>query len=358
MKKAIVVDSIWSGLGISAKARANIDPSLVVISASSFCSPNGLLRHLSSSGYSLVLFTWRFVVRDLASGITTHKLFKELRSRVPLGVLIPDHQGLNSKMHSTELDILEMVDFYFVTSEILRRAYDSFPYSEKNLGLLHDLPDIQMIRKVRNLNNIRFKNRLIWVGNSEWGKRQGYSDHKGLQSIFKPLLGDANIVKNEFSGEIVDSNFDQIPNSEVLTKISQSTFLLQTSESEGTGLPILEACGLGIPPITTDVGIARELLGERFPHLIAEHSKDSFIQAISLNFPFEGSQELIDRFEEYIKECEHEQIVWSGERTNWETSNSISKKIGLLFLFKWFWRYRKSLRSRENYAFKEFSQRI
>ena len=82
----------------------------------------------------------------------------------------------------SEKKLLEMCHYYYVTNLQLFSHYCNLLPDKKPLGVLHDLPDIQLINKVRQrVNKPKFseKPKVIWIGNSKWGSRQGVKDHKG-----------------------------------------------------------------------------------------------------------------------------------------------------------------------------------
>ena len=61
----------------------------------------------------------------------------------------------------------------------------------------------------------------------------------------------------------------------VLQKICQADVLIHTSNSEGTGLPILEALGLETDVMTTDVGIAGEIFSKNHESKFINRNADN-----------------------------------------------------------------------------------
>jgi hypothetical protein len=123
--------------------------------------------------------------------------------------------------------------------------------------------------------------------------------------------------------------------------------MLQTSSSEGTGLPILEALGLGVIPITTDVGIASEILTKHrnlildpSPHLLhltvhAELNKPTLSQEVAINI-----------FEEFISLISKEELPIIFESClkspwpKWQTNTRI--RIDVMWFFRsLIYKYRK-----------------
>jgi glycosyltransferase involved in cell wall biosynthesis len=190
--------------------------------------------------------------------------------------------------------------------------------------------------KIRALNLSR--DGIIWVGNSKWGSNYGFVDHKGFCEIVKPL-------KKEFTSIcpfwLIDSSTTRTPNEEVLGKIAESEILIQASAHEGTGLPLLEAMGVGTIPITTDVGIAREILVGDLEHLIVERDKESFEIAISqVREAFLDLSNLcMSVFDAFIEKIAGERITWERRETRLTHVRGHSHsalKIRIIWIYRYF----------------------
>jgi glycosyltransferase involved in cell wall biosynthesis len=185
---------------------------------------------------------------------------------------------------------------------------------------------------------------LIWVGNSLWGSNYGYVDHKGFAEIVQPLLK-RNLPFIPF--RIRDSSTNRAPNEKVLREIAKSEILIQTSAHEGTGLPLLEALGVGTVPITSDVGIASEVLTGELKHLIVERSTDSFERKIlELGASTEQLSNLcISAFDFYIEKVSGETIKWDRRDPTFDESEGnffLAAKVR----FIWIYRFLRSKRNR------------
>jgi glycosyltransferase involved in cell wall biosynthesis len=87
-----------------------------------------------------------------------------------------------------------------------------------------------------------------------------------------------------------------------LREIRSSKVLLVTSKSEGTGLPILEALALGTTPLTTDVGIAHEVLSGKLAQNILSRNVDEFLRKILNVLASDVSESFLeDTFEKYLE---------------------------------------------------------
>ena len=325
MKTAMVVDSPHSALATVAKERSrtmNCD----VVFASDFNSPNALIKFLIHKEYKQVLFNWRGILKEGSRTLFFRREYSKLITHASVHVLIPDYLGLNPRFVSEEELLLNSVHGYWVTCKDLETRYhEQFPYNPPN-GVLHDLPDVEGIRELREIShNARG---IIWVGNSKWGERYGFKDLKGFQDIVIPLKQEIDSNQPNLKFRVFDSALGRVDNKHILRKIAESQVLVQASASEGTGLPILEALGLGVIPVTTSVGVAPELLVNDLEQFIVERNPKAFhtgvTAAISMKDDF--SQTCTEIFDHYIEAVEAENINWVRSKTqfNWKKPKLLS----------------------------------
>lgn len=310
MTTLVIVDSHQSAIGLSAHARAKITGDRV-LSASEFVSPYKLLMAICKHNPAIVFFAWRGALLDILNDSAKCQRMISKLDKTSIGILIPDLQGLEASGVESDSKLLEFVDFYLVTSSELRTLYSqSFPTKLPH-GLYRDMPDIAGINEVRKHENINREKRIIWVGNSKWGIRQGAIDHKGLHSLVTPLV---HLLKEELPFKVIDSSTGLLPHSVVLDEIQKSSVLIQTSKAEGTGLPLLEAAGLGTVVITTNVGIASDFLTDELSKLIVEPNVNSFVLGIKYALDnFNILSTLLEaRFASYISEIQSDSINFSG----------------------------------------------
>ena len=206
-----------------------------------------------------------------------YNALRKLDTKPLFGVLIADYLGRNPLFRSKEILLLNAVDFYFVTCKDLAETYADDSYKAIYSGLLYDFPNIEKTRvSIESENLAKGISKIVWIGNSKWGKRQGYTDHKGFEFVVRPLF---DLLKENYPNielKVFDSAFHRHSNSEILKELGPSTILIQSSNSEGTGLPLLEALAMGSTPITTRVGIANEILGGKYESLIVERDFHDF----------------------------------------------------------------------------------
>lgn len=336
MTTLVVVDSHYSAIGLSAHARAKVTRDQV-LSASDFISPYKLLSSIVNLEPTIVFFAWRGALLDMLSdGSNCRKKVAELHESA-IGILIPDLQGLDSHGNDAESKLLNFVDFYLVTSSELNFLYSKHFPSKVPGGLYRDMPDTSGISKIKMRKDFKREKRIIWVGNSKWGQRQGKIDHKGMRLIVNPLI---ELLEEEVPFKVIDSSSHLLPHGVVLEEIRKSSILLQASKAEGTGLPLLEAAGLGTVVVTTNVGVAPEFLTGRLAKLIVEPDVSSFAAGIKYAFDnFSQLSALLEaRFDSYINEIRSDSIQYSGPPKT-KSIDSFTSSNSLLTRLKWIRRW-------------------
>lgn len=304
-----VVDKNNSALHIAAMSRTKLAGGEILF-ANQYKSPLELLKRIDKEFSGVVLFCWRKALIDILCLRKAQNYYKDIKNRFTIIFLIPDHLGIDSKYGVQEIELIKASDSYLVTNRML--YYD---YSERYIecppaAIYHDLPNLEEIEKI--INNISkkdsLKKRIIWVGNSKWGNRQGANDHKGFKSIITPLQHLIHEHGNCFDFKIIDSRKALINNLEVLKLIRTSDILLQVSKSEGTGLPILEAAGLETNILTTPVGIVPEFFNNT-EFLLQEKPDAEMVHAkLHSNSHVDLGKSLRNQFENYVKSISAEKL--------------------------------------------------
>ena len=331
----IVVDNRNSALALVANQRSKILSSEICY-ASDFKSPSGLLNYLLASDKTRILFAWRGAIREALAGTATTRKYKLLLDTKTIHMLVPDLLGTNPEFLTSEALLVNVTHGYWVTSHELSGMYASLFPSRIPSGILHDLPDLSLILRIREMKLKRFG--IIWIGNSQWGSNHGYVDHKGYAEVVQPLLT-RKLPFKPF--KIRDSSVSRISNDQVLREIAESEILIQASTHEGTGLPLLEALGVGTIPITSDVGIAREVLTGQLEHLIVERSADSFELKINeIGFSaLELSNLCISTFDSFAEKVRGETIEWDRREIQFGTLNRdllAALKARLIWLYRFY----------------------
>ena len=333
----IVVDNRNSALSLVAEQRSKITSSEICY-ASDFKNPDSLLNYLLASDRTRILFAWRGALREALEIASSTRRYRQLLEAKTVHMLVPDLLVANPEFLTSEARLVSVTHGYWVTSNELRQIYTLLFPLRFPTGVLHDMPDVTLIRRIREMKLKR--SGIIWVGNSNWGSNYGYVDHKGFAEVVQPLLK-RNLPYTPF--KIRDSSVSRTSNEQVVREIAESDILIQASAHEGTGLPLLEALGVGTIAITSDVGVAREVLTGELEHLIVERSANSFEQKINeLGTSSEKISNLcISSFDSYIEKVSNESIKWNRRETRFDELKIdffAAAKVNLI----WFYRFYRS----------------
>jgi hypothetical protein len=333
----VVVDSLNSALGRSALARQECQAS-IVLPANEYISVKSLLKKVASLTPSVVLFSFRNVLLDALTLHECQLILSELHDSANFGLLIPDYLELENENSSVSRLVQPSVDFILTTNRDLQTIYSRNFNDECIVQIYHDLIDETIVASNRNVPGIQL-NKGIWVGNSTWGQRQGKIDHKGLSAVVMPVT--ASLMLRGWGVKLIDSAQGPIHYSDVLREMSTSSFLIHASKSEGTGLPILEAALLGCFPVTTDVGIAQELLGHEFPDLIVERNPQDFERVIGLLSEFNTADRnrLIGAAEVFLREARLERIPEDLSASRATVPLKSDLKESLSIRLRWIYRF-------------------
>lgn len=305
-----------------------------------------LLKKIKSLDPRVIFFAWRGALIDIIKQPENLKFIKNNLQNSKILFSIPDHIGVNNKTVHEEF-ILKYADGYTVVSKELYELYSDIYPLKKPTAIMQDLPNCDLISTIF-FEKIEKKEQIIWVGNSFWGKRLGFQDHKGYYRFVLPLFKTLDDLKITLDQKIIDRGIKFTSQVETLRKISQSKYLVQFSDSEGTGLPIIEACGLGTIPITTEVGVAKDLLKNELSDLIVKNIN----QAVEIIIKYKDlniSDKLTNIYHLYVQNVESNiqkidfnQVEIDKIRRSFYISNSSSMhkfKIRLMWLYRYINKY-------------------
>jgi len=340
-----IVDKKGSAIHTAALSRVSLLGGKVYI-ANEYMSPQILLKNILKENSGIVLFAWRKALADSIYLKSARNYYNKLDSKFVIVFLIPDHLGLDDKKQGIELAMINAVDYYLVTSQILLYKYRDRYVDNPPKGILHDLPNLIAIDQIKkNIPKIKgVKHKIIWVGNSRWGVRQGAKDHKGLADTIVPLNEIIKQHNNCVDFEIVDSRKRFIKHKDVLKKIRTSDLLIQVSKSEGTGLPLLEAIGLETSVLSTDVGVAKEILSD------PQYFIDSFDDVEEIHNKVHQLLEkrstfiLSDNYNKYIDSILKEELVPLKKNNIMPFYASTKNRIKIRLF--WYYRYFNNLTSK------------
>lgn len=342
---AFIVDQEYSPLWRAANSHSRRSGNRVFV-ANRYVSEYALIRDILRVPTSYLIFTWRGAFDSVLQSKRARQLLRN--SNVSIYLLIPDLIGIHH-ISEEEQNRINYADGLIVTSqELLNKYRDS--YELKSIQILHDIPPLDAFEDISKDRPVRSNHKIIWVGNSKWGERAGFDDHKGLNGFALPLFEELKKKHSGLSLTVIDSASKKLSYELVLHEIASASCLIFTSKSEGTGLPLIEAALLGTPVVSFDVGIASELLQGELAILISSQNIQEFSEKVT--FVLENSEELSEKIsvasEAYVTrilddfECLTLDEVGVG---SWRHQRQARNLINIL---KWKLRWMRYLRSKED----------
>lgn len=214
-----------------------------------------------------------------------------------------DHKYLDNEIEITQ-NIMKYINKYTVSSKKLFDIYDNLKLGIPMVEITDGVDD-KLFHPINIERFDKIKNRKIivgWVGNSKFDSENN-EDYKGFNTIIKPAIWQ---LKNEgynielYSADRADK---YIPHNEMPEYYSKIDLYVCASINEGTPNPILEAMACGVPVISTDVGIVREVLGDKqLRYVLEERSVECLKNRMKLFLDdIDSINELIDENLNQIK---------------------------------------------------------
>lgn len=246
-----------------------------------FASPKGLLVALSKyKKIDFIHFFYRGYLKILLEEISKSrdKGLSDILYNSAINTAVTDHLYLEKQSDILAFQhTIKFVDNYYATSSKLYDIYSSINYYPKPFkDVIFDNVEVKPIKP-----NLDSKKNLsvTWVGNSAWGEWCYGKDNdvKGFKSIIHPIMEQFDNI--EFC--IIDSQKKQYSKEEVFGILKKTDILLIASSSEATPLPLIEAMSQGCAIISTDVGIALEVLPKSQKSFIIAREKDEFVSKIT-----------------------------------------------------------------------------
>lgn len=298
MKILWVLDEENSALSISARSK-DINQSQFVYSVD-YPSVSGLVKRIISSGADIVVFSWRQALRDILKSRRGSEILATFPMEKKIAILVPDYLDSSPESVISDSSMYLAVDAVLTTNQELQNLYSDLLEERLLVQKLFDTV-ASSLTSADEAEYLKVRGQVLWVGNSKWGHRLGIHDHKGFHQIVKPLASMCEVFGCGHSYVFIDSSKERQPHQKVLDTISKSEYLIQASISEGTGMPVLESLLYKTVPITTNVGVAPEVLKGELSFLIAERSASDFFQI--LHDP--RSQDLINSSKLSLAYTEH-----------------------------------------------------
>ena len=309
MKKkiALIIDSEgWAFDNIANQMKKNIDKYDFDIIPGRIFEGNMLKLFLFCQDYDAIHFLWRGYLSLIDSPSNKYYAenylymnFKEFENKYiknkKISFSVCDHLYLEGDEAWRTEKIFEYSNKYFVTSEKLYNIYNNFDIKPKTI--IND--GVDLIRFApNNLSRLENPKKIIfgWVGNSKFTDSSGDADLKGVENIIKPAIEELKQEGFDIELKLADRNIKKIPQEEMPDFYNSIHVYICASKTEGTPLTILEAMAMGIPIITTDVGIVREALGElQSKYILEERTKDCLKEKIKLLLANKDKIEMISK---------------------------------------------------------------
>lgn len=191
---------------------------------------------------------------------------------------VPDHLFIaNDKDISSHQPLFDFVDNYYTTSQILHDIYSKIkPYTKPWHLPIYDNVAIDESHSPAYENNKNLK--VIWVGNSAWGEWYFPKDYdpKGYQTVIVPAM---EALEKEIGIEkvIADGKVKKRSKQQIFSLLKEADILLIAANTDGTPLPLLEAMASGCAVISSNTGIAPELLDSEY---ILERDAKQFVDKV------------------------------------------------------------------------------
>ena len=217
--------------------------------------------------YDLIHFFWRKLLIQLDNDELKNKLKeKGIDYKDKLSTGIYDHLFVDEENINLYKNVFnDYVKSYYTCSKKLEDIYNNISVYKKPWGTIHDTYDNNLYsggNKSRYLNKTNNDPLIIgWVGNSKWNIK--YQDFKGFHSILTPVLDELISEGYKIEKNYADKNIIFRTNEEMPDYYQQIDICIIVSTLEGTPRPIIEGMASGVAIITTDVGIASEVLGPK-----------------------------------------------------------------------------------------------
>ncbi len=290
-KIALIIDTEgWAFDNIAHQLKNNLTEFDIDIIPGRIFEGNMIKLFLFGEDYDLMHFLWRGYLTLIdraemhnyieALGMSFEKFKQKYILNKNITFSVCDELYLSGDDEWRTEETMKYGKEYFVTSKRLYNIYQQF--SKKPQMVIHDGVDLQ---KYIPENLDRFKNietvRIGWTGNSKFKDSEGDSDMKGVEGIIKPAIEELQREGYSVELNLADRNIKMIPQEEMPKFYNSIDLYVCASKTEGTPLPIIEAMAMGVPVISTDVGIVSEAVGEcNKKYILKERTKEDLKNAI------------------------------------------------------------------------------
>ncbi len=256
----------------SLKKKLSNDFSVSILYWEDFPSPIAFLESINSINPDCVHFFFREQLSLILSNVDVSSVCLQRFCRRAITSHIPDYLYSDEISLMNRKRLLTFVDAYFTTNSDLLGIYESSPFVPDPWGVIHDWIDLEPAPKSDMIS--KDKIRIVWSGNSLWGEYAGHVDYKGLKTVIIPALQLLSKNNNNFEFVCLDSSIGKISNKEVLAEMHRADILVVASEKEGTPLTLIEAMANSCAIVSTNVGVASEVLPKEQLEFLYDRSSD------------------------------------------------------------------------------------
>lgn len=255
-----------------------------------------MYRELFSPGsyYDLIHFFWRPSLCDLFEPSVLYEAARgfadDERDRFFWKVAVCskttsvyDHLFLGPDLDSVRFrSALSFADRYTVCSAKLAEAYSELNYTKPPHDIITDGVDLSTFcpGSHDHLNSDVEREVVVgWAGNSSWAGP--HVDHKGLKSVIIPAIDELKQRGHRVHGCYQDRELKWIDHQAMPDYYRKLDVYVCASLDEGTPNPVLEAMACGVPILSTDVGIVREVFGPlQSTFIVADRNHPDFIDKL------------------------------------------------------------------------------
>lgn len=290
-KIALIIDTEgWAFDNIARQIKKNLTQYEIDIIPGRLFEGNMLRLFLFCEEYDLIHFLWRGYLslintkemENYASylGMNLEEFKKKYIHSKKVTFSVCDHLYLKVEEEWRTEEIFQFANSYMVTSKKLFEIYNQF--SKKPDMIIHDGVDLASyhplhLERFEKLDKVT----VGWVGNSKFKDSDGDEDMKGVEKIIKPAISELKEEGYPLELNLADRNIKMIPQEEMPDFYNSIDLYICASKTEGTPLTVLEAMAMGIPVISTDVGLVAEVLGEKGKkYILEERTKECLKEKI------------------------------------------------------------------------------
>lgn len=314
MNIILVVDNLdWAFGKVAQNIKKRMQPSNIeILCTSHYKTIQDFLDELkkTTKKESIIHFFWRDYLLECLTFVKLFPKYKGIFLNNKITTHIPDHLFIetNSDDYERRIGLMKFVDGYFVTSKKLYDLYAKDHAFNAPFGIIYDNPDVKI--QSESIAEAKEKIKVVWIGNSRWGEYLGHLDYKGLNSVILPALKKFESTGKELIYKEFDSSKEKNTHEVILNYLEGADILLVSSLAEGTPLPLLEAMAQGCAIITSDVGIACEILGEEQQEFIVARNSEAFAEAL---IKLDSNRNLLEKIKRKNKVTYYKKFVESDE---------------------------------------------